>query len=139
MKMNIQSEKRLFASKRKLTANVNSAAAQLLKVAKSDPYDSDMMEAYQEIADSEGKRVADAAAVKAILKTNLLDRMLESYEENSDQYDDPSIPYNLYEFIFLSSVVDTGKPGDRVANALAYLFNVDEIAEAVQREFRERL
>lgn len=137
--MNIQSEKRLFASKRKLTANVNSAAAQLLKVAKSDPYDSDMMEAYQEIADSEGKRVADAAAVKAILKTNLLDRMLESYEENSDQYDDPSIPYNLYEFIFLSSVVDTGKPGDRVANALAYLFNVDEIAEAVQREFRERL
>lgn len=139
MKMRIQSEKRLFASKRKLTANVNSAAAQLLKVAKSDPYDSDMMEAYQEIADSEGKRVADAAAVKAILKTNLLDRMLESYEENSDQYDDPSIPYNLYEFIFLSSVVDTGKPGDRVANALAYLFNVDEIAEAVQREFRERL
>lgn len=139
MKMNIQSEKRLFASKRKLTANVNSAAAQLLKVAKSDPYDSDMMEAYQEIADSEGKRIADAAAVKAILKTNLLDRMLESYEENSDQYDDPSIPYNLYEFIFLSSVVDTGKPGDRVANALAYLFNVDEIAEAVQREFRERL
>lgn len=139
MKMNIQSEKRLFASKRKLTANVNSAAAQLLKVAKSDPYDSDMMEAYQEIADSEGKRIADAAAVKAILKTNLLDRMLESYEENSDQYDDPSIPYNLYEFIFLSSVVDTGKPGDMVANALAYLFNVDEIAEAVQREFRERL
>lgn len=139
MEMRIQSEKRLFASKRKLTANVNSAAAQLLKVAKSDPYDSDMMEAYQEIADSEGKRIADAAAVKAILKTNLLDRMLESYEENSDQYDDPSIPYNLYEFIFLSSAVDTGKPGDRVANALAYLFNVDEIAEAVQREFRERL
>ena len=138
MKMNIQSEKRLFAS-RKITASISSATNHLLNVAKSDPYDSEMMEAYQEVADNEGKRVADAAAVAAMLKTNLLDRMLEAYEEDSDQYDDPSIPYNLYEFIFLSSVVDTGKPGDRVANALARLLDIDEIAEALQREFKKRL
>ena len=136
--MNIQSEKRLFAS-RKITASISFATNHLLNVAKSDPYDSEMMEAYQEVADNEGKRVANAAAVAAMLKTNLLDRMLEAYEEDSDQYDDPSIPYNLYEFLYLSSVVDTGKPGDRVANALARLLDIDEIAEALQREFKKRL
>lgn len=138
--MIINAEKRLLASNQVKAGAKETAVAQLLKLAKSDPYDSDMIELYNAIIENEGKKIATAAALDAMLKTNLLDRMLETYERDQDQYDDPTIKQNLYEFLYLSSAVDTGKRSDMVANALVVLLSEDDdLAEALQREFADRI
>jgi hypothetical protein len=138
--MIINAEKRLLASNQVKAGAKETAVAQLLKLAKSDPYDSDMIELYNAIIENEGKKIATAAALDAMLKTNLLDRMLETYERDQDQYDDPTIKRNLYEFLYLSSAVDTGKRSDMVANALVVLLSEDDdLAEALQREFADRI
>ena len=99
-----------------------------------------MIELYNAIIENEGKKIATAAALDAMLKTNLLDKMLETYERDQDQYDDPTIKRNLYEFLYLSSAVDTGKRSDMVANALVVLLSEDDdLAEALQREFADRI